>query len=208
MTSGTATRRENERKEALDLVKKQQKAAGLKRRRLVVGAWTAALLVIVGLVVAGLLSARPTATSAVRVAPDFTLSSTDGTSVSLSGLRGTPVLLYFSEGAGCDACLVQMAKIEADPAFTSSGIRVLPIVMNTAAQITPDMARLGVKTPFLLDDGTVSKAYDTLGKGMHADLPGHGFVLVDANGMQKWSADYPSMWIAPADLLTEVKARL
>ena len=208
MTSGTAMRREHERQAALDLVKKQQGAAALRRRRLVTIAWATGLLVVVGLVVAGLLSSRPTQSSEARTAPEFTLPTTDGTSVSLAALRGTPVLLYFSEGAGCDACLVQMAKIESDPAFTATGIRVLPIVMNTAAQIMPDMSRLGVKTPFLLDDGTTSKAYDTLGKGMHPGLPGHGFVLIDAQGVQKWSADYPSMWIAPADLLTEVKARL
>jgi len=208
MTSGTAMRREHERQAALDLVKKQQGAAALRRRRLVTIAWATGLLVVVGLVVAGLLSARPTQSSEARTAPEFTLPATDGTSVSLAALRGTPVLLYFSEGAGCDACLVHMAKIESDPAFTATGIKVLPIVMNTAAQITPDMTRLGVKTPFLLDDGTTSKAYDTLGKGMHEGLPGHGFVLIDAQGVQKWSADYPSMWIAPADLLKEVKARL
>lgn len=208
MTSGTAMRREHERQAALDVVKKQQGAAALRRRQLVTVAWTTGLLVVVALVVAGLLSARPTQSSEARIAPEFTLPATDGTSVSLAALRGTPVLLYFSEGAGCDACLVQMAKIESDPAFTATGIKVLPIVMNTAAQITPDMSRLGVETPFLLDDGTTSKAYDTLGKGMHEGLPGHGFVLIDAKGVQKWSADYPSMWIAPADLLTEVKSRL
>ncbi|PVU83815.1 redoxin [Cellulomonas sp. WB94] len=208
MTSGTAMRREHERQVALDLAAEQSHAATLRRRRWGIIAWTTGLLVVVGLVVAGLVSARPTQSAEARTAPAFTLPATDGTSVSLASLRGTPVLLYFSEGAGCDACLVQMAKIESDPAFTATGIKVLPIVMNTAAQITPDMTRLRVTTPFLLDDGTTSKAYDTLGKGMHEGLPGHGFVLIDAQGVQKWSADYPSMWIAPADLLKEVTARL
>jgi len=208
MTSGTAMRREHERQAALDVATKAQGAAAQRRRRLATIAWTTGLLVVVALVVAGLVSARPTQSSEARQAPEFTLPATDGTSVSLAALRGTPVLLYFSEGAGCDACLVQMAKIERDPAFTATGIRVLPIVMNTAAQITPDMTRLGVTTPFLLDDGTTSTAYDTLGKGMHEGLPGHGFVLIDAQGVQKWSADYPSMWIAPADLLREVESRL
>ena len=208
MTSGTAIRREHERQAALDRVTTQDRTAALRRRRLATIAWTTGLLVVVGLVVAALVSARPTQSSESRSAPAFTLPATDGTTVSLAALRGTPVLLYFSEGAGCDACLVQMAKIESDPAFTATGIKVLPIVMNTAAQITPDMARLGVTTPFLLDDGTTSKAYDTLGKGMHEGLPGHGFVLIDAEGVQKWSADYPSMWIAPADLLREVESRL
>lgn len=53
----------------------------------------------------------------------------------------------------------------------------------------------------LLDDGTVSKAYNTLGKGMHAGLHGHGFVLIDAAGVQRWQGDYPSMWLDPATLL-------
>lgn len=50
---------------------------------------------------------------------------------------------------------------------------MLPIVMNT---------------PFLLDDGTVSEAYGTLGKGMHAGLPGHSFVLIDKHGQQQPAA--------------------
>ena len=208
MTSGTATRRENQRKESLDQIRTAQGGAMRRRRRLVLGAWGAGLAVIIALVVAGLLSARPTQSSDARLAPDFTLPTTDGRSVSLSSLRGSPVLLYFSEGAGCDACLLQMNLIEKDPAFAAAGITVLPIVMNTAAQISAEMTRLEVKTPFLLDDGTVSKAYGTLGKGMHQGLPGHGFVLVDAKGIQKWAAEYPSMYLAPETLMNEITTHL
>ena len=67
------------------------------------------------------------------------------------------------------------------------------------------MAANGVRTPFLLDDGTVSKAYGTIGKGMHADLPGHSFVLIDKAGNQRWYGAYPSMWLSNADLLKEVQ---
>src|SRR5450830_1419726 len=208
MTSGTAIRREHERQAALDLVKKQQGAAAARRRRLVTIAWATGLLVVVGLVVAGLLSSRPTQSSEARTAPEFTLPTTDGTSVSLSSLRGAPVLLYFSEGAGCDACLVQMAEIEKNPGFAKAGIRVVPIVMNSASQINADAKRLGVQTPFLLDGGAVSKAYGTIGTGMHANLPGHGFVLIDAKGVQRWYGNYPSMWITPQALLDEVLKRL
>jgi peroxiredoxin len=208
MTSGTATRRENQRKESLDQIRAAQGGAMRRRRRIVLGAWGAGLAVIIALVVAGLLSARPTQSADARLAPDFTLPTSDGRAVSLSSLRGSPVLLYFSEGAGCDACLLQMNLIEKDPAFAAAGITVLPIVMNTAAEISSEMTRLEVKTPFLLDDGTVSKAYNTLGKGMHAGLPGHGFVLIDAKGIQKWSADYPSMYVAPETLMSEITAHL
>jgi peroxiredoxin len=208
MTSRTAMRREHDRQESLDQIRKTPADRASHRRRLVLGAWAAGLVMIVALVVAGLLSARPTQSSDARLAPDFTLPTSDGRSVSLSSLRGSPVLLYFSEGAGCDACLLQMNLIEKDPAFAAAGIRVLPIVMNTAAQISAEMTRLEVKTPFLLDDGTVSQAYGTLGKGMHQGLPGHGFVLVDAKGIQKWAGEYPSMYLAPETLMNEITTHL
>src|SRR5664279_2004556 len=123
-------------------------------------------------------------------------------------LRGKEVLLYFSEGAGCQACLVQMSQIEKDPAFAAAGLTVLPIVMNTKEQILADMSSNGVRTPFLLDDGTVSTEYGTIGKGMHAGLPGHSFVLIDKTGKQRWYGEYPSMWLSNANLLKEVHSHL
>jgi peroxiredoxin len=117
--------------------------------------------------------------------------------------------LYFSEGAGCQSCLYQMADIERRATdFTAAKVTVLPIVMNTATQIRADMAANGVRTPFLLDSGDVSRAYGTLGRGMHAGLPGHSFVLVDAQGVQRWYGEYPSMYLSPADLLTQIRKHL
>jgi len=208
MTSGTAARRLTARQDKLADVRDQQAAAALRRRRLGLGAWMVGLLVIAGLVTAALLSSRPVQSSAARGAPDFSLPTSVGGTLRLSSLRGAPVLLYFSEGAGCDACLVQMAEIEKNPGFAKAGIRVVPIVMNSASQINADAKRLGVQTPFLLDGGAVSKAYGTIGTGMHANLPGHGFVLIDAKGVQRWYGNYPSMWITPQALLDEVLKRL
>jgi peroxiredoxin len=156
-----------------------------------------------------MLTSRPESSDAIRTAPDFTLTDTDGTQHTLAQHRGQNVLLYFSEGAGCQSCIVQMGEIErmAD-AYGREDVTVLPIVMNTREQITADMAANGVTTPFLLDDGTVSEAYGTLGKGMHGGLPGHSFVLIDKKGQQRWYGEYPSMWLAPEALLDEVRNRL
>lgn len=206
MTSGSATRRAKERQEMLARGGKDPLAR--RRRRVFAGAWVAAGLVAVALVVAALLSARPQESSAVEPAPDFTLPDSAGGTVTLSALRGHPVILYFNEGAGCDSCIVQMQKIEEEPGFAADGIDVLPIVMNTAEEINAARELVGVEAPFLLDDGTVSQAYGTLGTGMHAGLPGHGFVLVDAAGNKVWQGDYPSMWLAPADLLAIARERL
>lgn len=170
--------------------------------------WGAGLIVVAGLVTAALISARPQVSEVSGLAPDFTLPDTDGNMVTLSSLRGHPVLLYFSEGAGCGSCISQMKAIEDEPGFAEQGIVVLPIVMDPPDQIRAAMAYDGIATPFLMDDGKVSKAYGTLGTGMHADLPGHGFVLIDAAGTQVWSGDYPSMWLAPTDLLAEVQTRI
>ena len=209
MTTGTSrqgtTQTSHEHINALRAAQAEQE----RRKRLWVRiASVGATLAVIGVIVAMMMSSRQETSSTSRVAPDFTLTDTSGTTVSLAALRGKNVLLYFSEGAGCEACLVQMSQIEKDPGFAAEGLTVLPIVMNSKDQITADMATNGVRTPFLLDDGTVSTAYGTIGKGMHADLPGHSFVLIDKAGNQRWYGEYPSMFLSTTDLLKEVRAHL
>ena len=184
------------------------RASGRRRRlRIVIG--TASALALVAVITAMMLASRPESSDAVRTAPDFTLTDTGGAEHTLAQHRGENVLLYFSEGAGCQSCIVQMGEIEKQAdALAQEDVTVLPIVMNTREQITADMAANGVTTPFLLDDGTVSEAYGTLGKGMHAGLPGHSFVLIDKQGQQRWYGEYPSMWLAPEDLLDQVRSKL
>lgn len=198
------------RREQLAAAQHEQRAREAHRRRvrqMLVS--LAGLAVVAAIIVAGLVSARPQSTEEARVAPDFSLQDTAGDEVSLADYRGSAVVLYFSEGAGCQACLLQMREIEKRATdFTAAGVTVLPIVMNSREQIRADMDTNGVTTPFLLDDGTVSAAYDTLGKGMHEGLPGHSFVLIDADGVQRWSGEYPSMWLDPGELLDEVTGRL
>ncbi|KQY47960.1 peroxiredoxin [Cellulomonas sp. Root137] len=208
MTSGTASRRQAEHQHRLEELRQNETRTKRRRRRFGLAAWAAGFLVVAALVTVALLSSRPVVSAETRQAPGFTLPTSDGQTVSLSSFLGEPVILYFNEGAGCDACLQQMAEIEKEPGFAAAGITVLPIVMNTAEQINADRDRLGVATPFLLDDGKISKAYGTLGTGMHEGLPGHGFVLVDADGVQQWYGNYPSMWLEPKELLDEATSRL
>lgn len=171
--------------------------------------WGVAGVAIVIVVTAMLWSARTTSDDASRPAPAFTLTNTSGATVRLADLRGKNVLLYFNEGAGCQSCFQQMVDIERNAAdFAKANITVLPIVMSKPDDVRADMSSNGVRTPYLLDDGAVSKSYGTLGKGMHAGLPGHSFVLIDRDGVQRWYGEYPSMFLASADLLNEVHQRL
>ncbi|MGC5583147.1 peroxiredoxin family protein [Ornithinimicrobium sp. W1665] len=197
------------RESRLARIEAQEQEAEKRRRRRRFTVVSVALLALVTVVSAMLLTSRPASDAQTRPAPTFALTDTDGQVVSLEQFRGSNVLLYFNEGAGCQSCLVQMAEIEKDEdLFADLDLTVLPIVMNTRDQITRDMQRNGVRTPFLLDDGTVSDAYGTLGKGMHAGLPGHSFVLIDRDGQQRWYGEYPSMWLSPTDLLVQVQEHL
>ena len=205
MSHKAAEQTRNERRQCAE----QAARASGRRRRLRIMIGTASALALVAAVTAMMLTSRPESSDAIRTAPEFTLTDTGGSEHTLAQHRGENVLLYFSEGAGCQSCIVQMGEIEKQAAaFEKLDVTVLPIVMNTREQITADMTASGVTTPFLLDDGTVSEAYGTLGKGMHAALPGHSFVLIDRQGRQRWYGEYPSMWLAPEDLLDEIRSNL
>ena len=139
-------------------------------------------------------------------APRFSLTSTSGEQVSLSDFKGRDVLLYFSEGVGCDPCFTQMRELEAHNShLEEEGLTVVPIVVNGADDVHMEMERFGLQTEFLIDpDKGVSDAYDTLGTGHHADLPGHSFVYVDGQGEIRWREDYASMFVEPDELLSAV----
>ncbi len=139
-------------------------------------------------------------------APPFTLASTDGSNVSLSDYAGRNVLLYFNEGVGCDACFYQTVELENNAdRLEAAGIELLPIVVNPVDQVRNELDQFGIRTPYLIDaDGRVSKDYGVMGKGMHANLPGHGFVFIDGDGRVRWSKEYPSMYASTSELLTAV----
>jgi len=169
------------------------------------------LVVIVGAVL--FLGSRNSSGSGVASgtkAPLFTLTSTDGSKVSLAGYRGHDVLLYFNEGVGCDACFYQTMELQKDASeLQANDVTLIPIVANPADQVASELARFGITTPYLIDEGGhVSSAYGMLGKGMHADLPGHGFVFIDASGRIRWEKEYPSMYASAAEIMSAIRPYL
>ena len=132
-----------------DLHSRQRVAAETQKRRRHLRTWLswAAGVAVVAIIGGMLLTSQTTSATTSKTAPDFTLPTTSDTTVTLSKLRGKPVLLYFNEGAGCGACLMQMGEIEKNEAdFNALGITVLPIVMNTKVDITTDMSHYGVNS--------------------------------------------------------------
>lgn len=187
---------------------RQQATARRRRRRRI--AWGAGGAVVVAVITLAMLSAQPTNATIHGKAPSFTMINTAGQSVNLSDFRGRTVLLYFSEGVGCDPCFQQTVDIEQHRAeFDRAGVTVLPIVMNPPGQVRQELSAFNIHTPYLIDSGgQVSAAYHVLGKGMHSGLPGHGFVLVDGHGNLRWYGEYPNMYVSSAALLQQVSSHL
>lgn len=196
-TSATKRRRQSPR----------QRAAQRRHHRWL--GWSIAAAVVVVAVVAVALGGRTSSSSVTGAAPPFQLESTTGATVSLADYKGRNVLLYFNEGVGCDACFIEMAKLEADGGLVKAGVTIVPVVMNASGQVAAELQRFGIRTPYVVDPGgAVSSAYKTLGTGHHANLPGHTFILVGSDGTMKWRGDYPGMWVEPAELTAAVQAQL
>jgi len=68
------------------------------------------------------------------LAPDFTLPSTSGEKVTLSALRGKPVLIAFFPLAFSSTCTAELCELRDDhDQFASRGVTVLPIYANPVA---------------------------------------------------------------------------
>lgn len=147
-------------------------------------------------------------------APAF--SETDvvtGSPIESAALAGKRTLLFFSEGVMCQACFVQIRELEKVGAtLRGRGIELISITPDPADVLREAVEAYGITTPMIADDDrNMSAAYDTLGQGMHADTPGHAFVLVDETGTIAWQKDYwitaeRTMYVEPEQLLAELPA--
>jgi peroxiredoxin Q/BCP len=129
-----------------------------------------------------------------NLAPEFTLTSSQGRQVSLADYRGRSVLLYFQEGLSCQPCWDQIADLEHhQSALAAAGIdAVVSITTDPAPLIAQKSADERLTTPVLSDPNlAVSQAYDANQYGMMGTMrDGHSFVLVGPDGHIRWRADY------------------
>ena len=94
-------------------------------------------------------------------APDFTLASDSGDEVTLSALRGRPVVLYFYSKDDTSGCTTQACGIrDAWGAFTESGATVLGVSPDGEASHAKFKAKYGLPFTLLADtEHAVSEAY-------------------------------------------------
>lgn len=146
-----------------------------------------------------------------KPAPDFSLKSYDGRSFSLSQQRGKKVVLFFNEGIMCyPACWNQMAAL-GDPKLNSEQVVSASIVADKAdewMQAIKKMPELGRGTILLDSDKKVSQSYDMLylPSSMHrGSLAGHTYLIIDKEGIVRYTFDDPSMGIQNDILTSELK---
>lgn len=135
-----------------------------------------------------------------------------GDSITSESLSQGKTLIFFSEGVMCGACFQQIKDIEAISAKLSKrGIRLVSVTPDSKDELQNAIAQYGIRTPMISDgDRNMSAAFNTLGKGMHGDTPGHAFVLV-SHGKVLWYRDYwlpptRAMYIDPDRILADLPA--
>ncbi|HEX4930064.1 MAG TPA: redoxin domain-containing protein [Gaiellaceae bacterium] len=118
-----------------------------------------------------------------------------GGAITSESIQHRKTLLFFSEGVMCQACFEQIKGLERmGDVLERRGIQLVSITPDTAPDLAQAIGQYGIATPMIADDDRdMSRAFNTLGQGMHGDTPGHAFVLVE-RGKVLWQRDY---WLAP-----------
>jgi peroxiredoxin Q/BCP len=121
-------------------------------------------------------------------APDFTLAAHDGSTVSLSGLRGSPVVVYFYPKDDTPGCTAQACSLrDGYGDFEAANAGVLGISPDGVASHRRFKDKYGLPFPLLADeDHQVAEAYGvwaekTRGGRTYMGINRSAFVI-DENG--------------------------
>lgn len=126
-------------------------------------------------------------------APDFTLSNTHGTPVTLSALRGSPVLVVFFPFAFSGICTGELCELRDNIAdLDSADVTLLAVSCDPVFALKAWSEQEGYGFDLLSDfwpHGEVARRY-----GVFDDEHGmavRGSFLIDADGVLRWSVVNP-----------------
>jgi peroxiredoxin len=120
-------------------------------------------------------------------APDFTLPSTSGESVTLSALQGKNVLLAFFPLAFTSTCTAELCAFSDDYArFQSADTVVLPISVDSIPTLKVFKAKEGIAVELLSDfKREVSRLYGVLNEAKY--FSNRAYVLIDKSETVRWT---------------------
>lgn len=147
-----------------------------------------------------------------KKAPPFSLKSYDGETYSLEDFIGKKVILFFNEGIMCyPACWNQMAALGEDLRLNTEQIKTISIVPDQAQEwieATGQVPKLKSELILLDSTKTVSSTYNMLNQpsSMHrGSMPGHSYLILDENGVIRFTYDDPKMAIRNDLLFSEIE---
>jgi peroxiredoxin len=121
-------------------------------------------------------------------APDFTLASTSGQSVTLSSFVGTKnVLLAFFPAAFTSTCTAELCAFTEDfDQFSGSDVAVLPISVDAVPSLREFKRKYEMKVELLSDfKREASRAYGTLWQDAY--FSNRAYFLIDKQGIVRWA---------------------
>ena len=126
-------------------------------------------------------------------APDFSLSDTHGTPVTLSGLSGGPVVIVFVPFAFSGTCTGELCELRDNISeFEAAGVHVLVVSCDPVHSLRAWAAQEGFGFDLLSDfwpHGEVARAYGVFDEAKGFAV--RGSFLVDADGVLRWSLVNP-----------------
>ena len=142
--------------------------------------------------------------------PDLTLPDTHGTPVTLSELRGEPVVLVFVPFAFSCICTDELCELRDNLAtFDDAGVRLLAVSCDPMFTLRAWAEREEYQFDLLSDfwpHGAAARAF-----GVFDESTGHalrGSFLVDADGVLRWSVVNPRGTARPLAAYREALATL
>jgi peroxiredoxin len=119
-------------------------------------------------------------------APDFTLPSTSGASVTLSSLRGGKVLVAFFPLAFTGTCTEEVCAFSEDfDAFAGHGVTILPVSVDSVPTLNEFKSKYALKVDFLSDFmRDASRAFGVLIPSRFHST--RAYFLLDEQGVVRW----------------------
>jgi peroxiredoxin len=123
-----------------------------------------------------------------EAAPDFTLDTTSGKSVTLSGFRGQKnVLVAFFPMAFTSVCTAELCSFTDDYAsFSAKGVEVIPVSVDLVPSLKAFKAQHNISVELASDPRRdVSRSYGVLNEEKF--FANRSYFLIDKQGVVRWS---------------------